>query len=160
LVQTLDNDAEVHFQNGGGNDVVIIQGELGGGEHNRAFVDIESQGWSNDVRIRQHILENDAIVQVGKEDGSDESFNNVIDLNQGTSVTGLSAGDGNNRAWVALDDAGNSQADISIKNSSSNRGENAWGYGSSGIHVVQSTGDYAGVFVTNSNANSVYVHQN
>ncbi len=186
-------------------------------------MDIESTGWDNDVRIRQHIVENDAIVQIGKEDGSDASFRNTVDINQSASVAGLSAGDGENRAWVALDDAGNtdvkisqdfdnraavvvdgnssmatgndvdvkqlgkkhnanvgifgdsdrnkvyvkhmdghgkSQADISIKNSSNNRGSNEWGYGKSGIHVVQSTGDYAGVFVTNSNANSVYIHQN
>ncbi|GAL33244.1 hypothetical protein JCM19240_1940 [Vibrio maritimus] len=224
LVQTLDNDAEVHMENGGGNDVVIIQGELGGAEHNRAFVDIESEGWSNDVRIRQHIVENDAIVQVGKEDSSDESFNNVVDINQSANVAGTSAGNGVNRAWVSLDDAGNSivnidqdynnraavvidgnsslatgntvdvnqlgkahntnvgifgdsdrndvyvkhmdghgksQADISIKNSSNNRGSNNWGgYAQDGIHVVQSTGDYAGVFVTNSNSNAVFIYQN
>ncbi len=55
LIQTLDNDAEVHMQGGGGNDVVIIQGELGGGN-------ITERSWISNLLAGITMYESDNIL--------------------------------------------------------------------------------------------------
>jgi hypothetical protein len=146
LVQAFDgshhNDVEIK-QNDDSRAWVLASG---GSDHNN--VEIEQKGSSNQARVAMR-------------DGSDE---NDVDINQfGNSHianVGFKSNSDDNEVYI-LQRAGykNSLAEVALYNASNNNDGNQFN-GTSGIYIDQTSGDYAGVFVSNADHNAIYIKQN
>ncbi|MGV2987691.1 hypothetical protein ACE1OE_08590 [Vibrio sp. E150_011] len=149
-----DNNALVQAYNGSHhNDVEIIQNDDG-----RAWVYLGNSD-GNDVDILQRGSSNQArVVMTNKSDDND------VDIDQKGSNfvanVGMRAGSEDNEVYI-LQKAGhgNSLAEVSLTNADHNDNGNQFN-NTSGIYISQTTGDYAGVFISNANHNAVYIKQN
>jgi hypothetical protein len=150
-----DNNALVQAYNGSrDNDVEIIQNDDG-----RAWVMFKGGSDDNDVEILQRGSSNQA--RVAMRNSSDD---NDVDIDQKGSNfvanVGMRANSDDNEVYI-LQKSGhsNSLAEVSLVNADNNDNGNKFN-DTSGIYIVQTTGDYAGVFISNADHNAVYIKQN
>ncbi|MFA0440916.1 hypothetical protein AB4560_13420 [Vibrio sp. 10N.222.51.C12] len=136
------------------NDVEILQNN-----DSRAWV-LAAQGSDrNNVEILQEGSSNQA--RVAMRNSSDE---NRVDIDQKGSNfianVGMAGNSDDNEVYI-LQKAGhgNSLAEVSLINADHNDNGNQFN-GTSGIYISQTTGDYAGVFISNADHNAVYIKQN
>ncbi|MGF1777728.1 curlin repeat-containing protein [Vibrio nomapromontoriensis] len=150
-----DNNALVQaWGDSGHNDVEIIQNDDA-----RAWVRFGGDSDGNDVEILQRGSSNQA--RVAMRQNSDD---NRVDIDQKGSNfkanVGARGNSDDNEVYI-LQKAGhsNSLAEVSFNNASHNDDNNQFN-STSGIYISQTTGDYAGVFISNADHNAVYIKQN
>lgn len=150
-----DNDALVQATGGAaGNQVDVDQDD-----NNRAWVKLDRAS-SNDVDIDQ-AYNNQARVVI-KGTGGYYSSGNEVDIDQtgdsNVANVHMKGNSDDNEVWIEQGGNG-SRAEVELVNASDTNNANQFMPGDTGIHIVQTYNDYAGVFVTNSDHAAVYINQ-